>query len=63
MGIIQKQGIQNTIISYIGIIIGFVNVLILQPIMLSADEIGLTRILFSIATLFATIFPLGLNGV
>lgn len=63
MGIIQKQGIANTLISYIGILIGFVNVLILQPYMLSPDEIGLTRILFSIATLFATIFPLGLNGV
>lgn len=63
MGIIQKQGIANTFISYIGILIGFVNVLILQPYMLNADEIGLTRILFSIATLFATIFPLGLNGV
>lgn len=63
MGIIQKQGIQNTIISYIGIIIGFVNVLILQPIMLSPDELGLTRILYSTATLLGTIFPLGLNGV
>jgi O-antigen/teichoic acid export membrane protein len=63
MGIIQKQGIANTIVSYLGIAIGFVNVLILQPYMLSADEIGLTRILFSLATLFATIFPLGLNGV
>lgn len=63
MGIIQKQGITNTIISYVGILIGFVNVLILQPYMLSPDEIGLTRILFSIATLFATVFPLGLNGV
>jgi O-antigen/teichoic acid export membrane protein len=63
MGIIQKQGIANTIISYLGILIGFVNILILQPYMLDPDEIGLTRILFSLATLFATIFPLGLNGV
>lgn len=63
MGVIQKQGIQNTIISYIGIIIGFVNVLILQPTMLSPDELGLTRILYSTATLLGTIFPLGLNGV
>jgi O-antigen/teichoic acid export membrane protein len=63
MGIIQKQGIQNTIISYAGIIIGFVNILILQPIMLSPEELGLTRILYSTATLLGTIFPLGLNGV
>lgn len=63
MGIIQKQGIQNTIISYVGILIGFVNVLILQPIMLTPEELGLTRILYSTATLLGTIFPLGLNGV
>jgi O-antigen/teichoic acid export membrane protein len=63
MGIIQKQGIQNTIISYTGIIIGFINVLILQPIMLSPEELGLVRILYSTATLLGTIFPLGLNGV
>jgi len=63
MGIIQKQGVQNTIISYLGIMIGFVNVLILQPIMLSPEELGLTRILYSTATLLGTIFPLGLNGV
>jgi O-antigen/teichoic acid export membrane protein len=63
MGVIQKQGIQNTIISYLGIIIGFVNVLILQPTMLSPDELGLTRILYSTATLLGTVFPLGLNGV
>ena len=63
MGIIQKQGIQNTIVSYVGILIGFVNVLILQPIMLTPEELGLTRILYSTATLLGTIFPLGLNGV
>lgn len=63
MGIIQRQGINNAIISYLGIGIGFLNILILQPIMLTPEEIGLTRILFSTATLIATIFPLGFNGV
>ena len=63
MGVIQKQGTFNAVIGYIGIVIGFVNVLILQPYMLSPDELGLTRILYSTAALLGTIFPLGLNGV
>ena len=62
MGAIQKQGIQNTIISYAGILIGFVNILVLQPIMLKPEELGLTRILYSVSILFATIFPIGLNS-
>ena len=62
MGSIQKQAIQNTIISYSGVVIGFVNTLILQPKMLSPEELGLTRILYSTSILIATLFPLGINA-
>lgn len=62
MGSIQKQSIQNTIISYTGVIIGFVNTLVLQPVMLSPEELGLTRILYSVSVLIATLFPLGINA-
>jgi hypothetical protein len=41
MGIIQKQGIANTIISYLGIAIGFVNIIYIQPQLLSSEEVGL----------------------
>ena len=62
MGSIQKQAIQNTVISYLGVIIGFVNTLVLQPKMLLPEELGLTRILYSVSVLIATLFPLGLNA-
>lgn len=62
MGSIQKQAIQNTIISYTGVVIGFVNMLVLQPKMLAPEELGLTRILYSVSILIATLFPLGLNA-
>ena len=62
MGAIQKQAIQNTIISYAGVVIGFINTLILQPKMLSPEELGLIRILYSTSVLIATLFPLGLNA-
>jgi O-antigen/teichoic acid export membrane protein len=61
MGSIKKQGITNTIISYIGICIGFLNLIILQPFMLKAEEFGLTRIIYSFTLLVGTLFPVGLN--
>ena len=61
MGTIKKQGITNTIVSYIGIAIGFLNLIVLQPFMLTAEEFGLTRIMYSFTLIVGTLFPLGLN--
>lgn len=61
MGSIKKQGITNTIVSYIGIAIGFLNLIVLMPVMLTAEELGLTRIIFSFTIIAGTLFPLGLN--
>src|SRR3972149_3331388 len=63
MGSIREQGINNTIITYIGVMIGFVNILVIQPKMLLPEELGLTRILTSTSIIFGTLFPMGLNGV
>lgn len=62
MGEIKKQSLSNVLISYAGLLIGFINVMVLQPWMLSAEEIGLTRVLYAIAVLGGTIFPLGMGG-
>lgn len=63
MGVIKKQGITNTLISYTGIAIGFISLLIIQPKILSTEEIGLTRILFSFSSVVATLMPLGMVNV
>ncbi len=63
MGIIQKQGIQNTIITYLGIIIGFVSLIIVQPFLLSKEEVGLIRVLFAFSSLVASIIPLGITSI
>lgn len=63
MSSIRKQGIYNTGFAYLGVMIGFVNILILQPRFLTQEELGLTRMLFSVSIIFGTIYPLGLNGV
>lgn len=63
MGIIQRQSIINSIISYTGIILGALNIIVFQPWFLTKEEIGLTRILFSFSALIATFVPLGVNSI
>ena len=59
MGIIARQATQNTVLAYLGIALGFVNVVVLYPRVLAADEFGLTRLLVSIATIAAQMAQFG----
>jgi O-antigen/teichoic acid export membrane protein len=63
MGEIKKQGIQNAIITYLGILIGFVNLIIIQPYFLDTEEIGLIRVLFSFSSIVAIFIPLGIVNI
>jgi len=63
LGIIQKQGVQNTIITYIGVVIGFFSLLFIQPNLLSTQELGLVRILLSASMIISTIMPLGIGNI
>jgi len=63
MGVIQKQGIWNTLISYVGIIIGFVNIIFIQPRFLTPEELGLIRVLFSFSSIIALFLPLGIGNI
>jgi len=63
LGIVQRQGIINSIITYTGILIGFISLLIIQPLFLTTEEIGLTRVLFSFSALVATFMPFGMNSI
>ncbi|GAB5538686.1 MAG: flippase [Salibacteraceae bacterium] len=59
MGIVRRQAINNSIFNYIGMVIGYVNVVILFPILLSPEEFGLTRMLTSMAIIFAQLSAIG----
>ncbi len=63
MGIIQRQGIRNAVITYAGIIIGFVNLIIIQPRFLTPEELGLTRVLFSFSALISSFLPMGIQNI
>jgi O-antigen/teichoic acid export membrane protein len=63
LGIIQRQGLKNTIITFAGILLGFVSLLYVQPHFLTAEEIGLTRVLFSLSSLIGVFLPLGIGTI
>lgn len=48
MGLVAKQSIVNTILLYIGVVIGYINVTILFPRIIGEEGYGLTRVILSV---------------
>lgn len=63
MGLILRQSFANTIYSYVGALIGFVNVIWLFPYVLEAEQFGLTRVMISIGIIGAQVASLGMGNV
>lgn len=62
MGIIRQQTIKSSIYSYLGVLIGFLSVNILQPHALTTAQVGLLGILGPYSLMFAQFAMLGFNG-
>lgn len=62
MGIIKRQGIKGTIVSYFGILIGYLNLMVIYPIFLQKDQIGLISVLIGSASLIAVFCQLGMSN-
>ncbi len=63
MGIVQRQTLRGTAWSYIGAILGFVNIALLSPKIFSTGEIGVVQLLLSFATMLAQFSSLGFINV
>ncbi|QJX48247.1 oligosaccharide flippase family protein [Hymenobacter taeanensis] len=63
MGIVQRQGLRNTVISYIGLALGFVSTALVLPNFLAPQQLGVTATLASVATLYAQIAAFGFASV
>lgn len=59
MGVVQKDALRTMIISYLGIVLGYVNKGLLFLIILTTEQIGLINLLVSVGTLFAQFANLG----
>lgn len=59
MGMVIKQGFFNSVWIFLGIVVGYVNTILLFPIFLTADQFGLTRVLWAAGSVFAQFALLG----
>ena len=62
MGVIAKQSIRGTIVTYLGIAVGVVTTFFVLTRFLTTEEIGLARVLIDAATLFIGLAQLGTNA-
>jgi len=62
MGIIARQSIRGTIVTYLGIAVGVVTTFFVLTRFLTTEEIGLARVLIDAATLFIGLAQLGTNA-
>lgn len=62
MGVIIRQSIKGTIVNYVGVAIGFFTTFFVLTRFLTAEEIGLTRVLIETATLLVGLAQLGTNS-
>ena len=62
MGQIAKQSFRGTVVTYLGVAIGFVTTFFVITRFLSAEDIGLARVLIDAAVLFVGLAQLGTNA-
>jgi len=63
MGIIIRQSAKTVLATYVGVIIGVINTLLLYPLILTEEQVGLTRTFINAALLFATFASLGASNI
>ena len=62
MGILLRQSFWSTIVIYFGVVLGFINSIILFPSFLDTEQIGLIRQIISASTLLIPITTFGVNS-
>lgn len=62
MGIIARQSIKGTIVTYMGVFVGFLTTFFVLTRFLTAEEIGLARVLIDVATLLCGLMQLGTSS-
>lgn len=63
VGVVKRQGIRNTLLVYIGTLVGAVSLLFVQPTFLTTEELGLTRLILSCGTVISSLLSFGISSV
>lgn len=53
MGVVKRQGIKQSVVTYVGLFIGAMNLLFLYPLALTKEQIGITRFVLDLAVLIS----------
>ena len=62
MGVIAKQSIKGTIVTYMGVAIGALTTLFVQTRFLTTEEVGLVGAMIDAATFFISLAQLGTSN-
>lgn len=60
MGIVKRQFLKASTVTYFGVILGYINITLLFPYFCTPEELGLYRVIINMSSLFATIASLGI---
>lgn len=60
MGIVRRQALANSIFSYLGVIIGYINLILLFPTFFSAEQYGLINLMIGLSTIYSYLSAVGL---
>lgn len=63
MGIVKKQAYKNTVVSYAGQVIGFVNLILLYPRFFTTEQIGLFTLLITLSVLYSLLASMGVPSI
>ena len=63
MGVVVKEGLKGTVVSYVGAGIGALITLFVYPYFLTPEEVGLLRLLIDVATMLSFFALLGMQSV
>lgn len=63
MGEIQRQSFYNSIVAYLGILLGFLNMAILFPFILTTEQIGLYAVIAAIGQIGSNMVRLGVPNI
>src|SRR6187402_1532464 len=63
MGIVKKQAYKNTIVSYGGMVIAYVNTVLLFPFFVNPTQYGFYNLIISISVLYSLIASMGVPSI
>jgi O-antigen/teichoic acid export membrane protein len=63
MGIVKKQAYKNTIISYAGMVIAYINTVLLFPFFTNTAQYGFYTLIISVSVLYALISSIGVPNI